>query len=626
MATPLRRGKSAHNRGGDGQTGDGSAGNGQAVDGPLGDGQAARHVHEPDVRKWARIQAMVRTKLGNDAYVSWFGRCRLEEVDKTTVTLSVPTVFLRNWIRNHYLSMLLTFWQEDTASILRVDVIVRSAVRNPPPSHGNPSDGRGNDDGPLGSGSQPRQGPPGGGRGGVSGRGAGGGAAAQTSRGRAMHPAERTASAQDRSALNGAARGSAGAMAHSTARQGSGVQGSPHLGSPTESSMPQVATKLPRNLVDRMSGRDGLSQDAAAPVSISASGRSGFAGSPLDPGYTFETFVEGAANRMACAAAKSVAESDGAVSRFNPLFIHANVGLGKTHLLQSIAWAAASRNSGMKILYLTAEYFMWRFASALRDKSALSFKESLREIDLLLIDDMQFLQGKSIQQEFCHLLNALIDSAKQVVVAADRPPSELESLNDRVKSRLKGGVALEIKAPDFEMRQTILRVRYEEARREDPSLRINDSILKYVAETVVSSGRDLEGAFNQLLIQQKFTDGEVELESIEKLLGHLVQSSEQRRVRIEDIQRVVGRHYNVPRTDLLSTRRTQVIVRPRQISMYLSKILTPRSLPEIGRRFGGRDHTTVLHAVRKIESLLKDDKQLAQEIELLKRLIHEQGQ
>ncbi len=349
----------------------------------------------------------------------------------------------------------------------------------------------------------------------------------------------------------------------------------------------------------------------------------GFSGSPLDPRYTFATFVEGASNRMAYAAARSVAESGKGALSFNPLFIHASVGLGKTHLLQSIAWSARSAGSGTKVLYLTAEYFMWRFATAIRDQSALSFKESLRDIDLLLIDDMQFLQGKSIQQEFCHLLNALIDSAKQVVVAADRPPSELESLDVRVRSRLQGGVALEIAAPDLQMRHSMLEMRYQEAIKVEGELNFSPDILDYVARTITTSGRDVEGAFNQLLVQHRFSDGALCIENIESLLKHLVKSGEQKKVRIEDIQKVVARHFNVSKNDLLSNRRTRVIVRPRQIAMFLSKNLTPRSLPEIGRRFGGRDHTTVLHAVRKVEKMSADDDKLAHEIELLKRLITE---
>ena len=348
----------------------------------------------------------------------------------------------------------------------------------------------------------------------------------------------------------------------------------------------------------------------------------GLGGSPVDPRLTFETFCEGAANRVAYAAARAVAETEaGRPSQFNPLYIHAGVGRGKTHLLHATARAARLTGPGQKVVYLTAEHFMFRFVAALRNQSAIPFKESLREIDLLLIDDMQFLQGKSVQQEFCHMLNALIDGARQVVVAADRPPSELESLDERVRSRLKGGVAFEIGAPDVDLRRRILATRYEHAKQNNRGLDIPEPILEYVAQSVVSNGRDLEGALNRLVAQWQFTNQAVTILSAEITLRDLVGAREPRRVRIEDIQRVVARHYNVSKADLLSSRRTRTIVRPRQIAMYLAKVLTPRSLPEIGRRFGGRDHTTVLHAVRKIEGMMEGDKMLADEIELLKRLI-----
>ncbi len=519
--------------------------------------QAGPTVGAKEVQKWERILAQLKARLGQESFASWFGRCRLETISKSQLTISVPTTFLKSWIRTHYKEILLELWQKQSPEILRIDIVVRSAVR-----------------------------------------------AANSENGEATpQPNPQLAYATDISAGQ-------------TSMGANMVDGKIQFTSTTSNSMTMNRDgAVARNTRLSNNRRSGAVEGAV-----------GFAGSPLDPNFTFATFVEGASNRMACAAARSVAEADGAAARFNPLFIHANVGLGKTHLLQAIAWGANARNSGIKILYLTAEYFMWRFASAIRDSSALSFKESLRDIDLLLIDDMQFLQGKSIQQEFCHLLNALIDSAKQVVVAADRPPSELESLDARVRSRLQGGVALEVKSPDLEMRQTMLNLRYKHAQKDDPKLDIPNDILDFVAGKVASSGRDLEGAFNQLLIQHRFSEGPVEVEAIEKMLGHLVQSGEQKRVRIEDIQKVVARHYNVSKNDLLSNRRTRVIVRPRQIAMYLSKILTPRSLPEIGRRFGGRDHTTVLHAVRKIESLLSEDDKLSHEIELLKRLIHEMGQ
>jgi chromosomal replication initiator protein len=345
-------------------------------------------------------------------------------------------------------------------------------------------------------------------------------------------------------------------------------------------------------------------------------------GSPLDNRFTFDTFVEGSSNRVALAAAKTIAEAGQGAVRFNPLFLHATVGLGKTHLLQAIAAESLKQNPKSRVVYLTAEYFMWRFATAIRDNNALTLKEQLRDIDLLIIDDMQFLQGKSIQHEFCHLINMLLDSAKQVVVAADRPPSELESLEPRVRSRLNGGVALEMSAPDFSMRIGMLKLRLATARVDDASLDISEEILNHVARTVTGSGRELEGAFNQLLFRQSF-EPQITIDRIDEILGHIYRTGEPKRVRIEDIQRIVARHYNVSKTELLSNRRTRTIVKPRQVAMYLSKVMTPRSLPEIGRRFGGRDHTTVLHAVRKIEELISGDTKLSHEIELLKRLINE---
>ncbi|MCJ8520395.1 chromosomal replication initiator protein [Pseudorhizobium tarimense] len=345
-------------------------------------------------------------------------------------------------------------------------------------------------------------------------------------------------------------------------------------------------------------------------------------GSPLDSRYTFDTYIEGPSNRVALAAAKTIAEAGAGAVRFNPLFIHSGVGLGKTHLLQAIANSAVSSSRTPRVVYLTAEYFMWRFATAIRDNDALTLKDSLRNIDLLIIDDMQFLQGKMIQNEFCHLLNTLLDSAKQVVVAADRAPWELESLDPRVRSRLQGGVAIEMETPDYEMRLEMLKRRLEIAQQDDPSLDIPVEILSHVARNVASSGRELEGAFNQLVFRKSF-EPMLSIDRVDELLAHLVGTGEPKRVRIEDIQRIVARHYNVSRQELVSNRRTRVVVKPRQIAMYLAKTLTPRSFPEIGRRFGGRDHTTVLHAVRKIEDLISGDTKLSHEIELLKRLINE---
>jgi chromosomal replication initiator protein len=346
-------------------------------------------------------------------------------------------------------------------------------------------------------------------------------------------------------------------------------------------------------------------------------------GSPLDPRLTFETFVVGRSNTLAHAAAKQVAQGRrGDAVMFNPLYIHAGVGLGKTHLLQSLAWAG-NTSTERKVLYLTAEKFMYGFVAALRAQNALAFKDALRTIDVLVIDDLQFLQGKSTQAEFCHTLNALIDAGRQVVIAADRPPADLESLDERVRSRLAGGLVVEMGSLGEELRLEILKCRAAAARHHHPCFDVPAPVLAFIAKAVTHNGRDLEGALNRLLAHSKLTGQPVTLEMAEREVRDLIRPQEPKRVKIEDIQRVVARQYNVSRADLLSSRRTANVVRPRQVAMYLAKTLTLRSLPEIGRRFGGRDHTTVLHAVRKIENLVSTDTALAEEIELLKRQLQE---
>src|SRR3974390_1549143 len=342
-------------------------------------------------------------------------------------------------------------------------------------------------------------------------------------------------------------------------------------------------------------------------------------GSPLDPRLTFDTFVVGRSNTLAHAAAKQVAlatRRDPVM--FTPLYIHAGVGLGKTHLLQGITWAGNAAGE-RKVLYLTAEKFMYGFVSALRPQTALALKEALRGVGVLVIDDLQFLQGKSIQAEFCHTLNALIDAGRQVVIASDRPPSDLESLDDRVRSRLAGGLVVEMGALGEELRLEILKARVAAARTHHPTFDGPLPVLSYIAKTVTHNGRALEGALNRLLAHSKLTGHAVTLEMAEREVRDLIRPQDPKRVKIEDIQRVVARQYNVSRSDLLSSRRTANVVRPRQVAMYLAKTLTLRSLPEIGRRFGGRDHTTVLHAVRKIEALVAKDVALSEEVESLKR-------
>ncbi|WP_245479659.1 chromosomal replication initiator protein DnaA, partial [Hansschlegelia zhihuaiae] len=259
----------------------------------------------------------------------------------------------------------------------------------------------------------------------------------------------------------------------------------------------------------------------------------------------------------------------------------------------------------------------------LKAQTALTFKEKLRAIDLLVIDDLQFLQGKTVQQEFGHTLNALLDGGQQVIVAADRPPSELEGVDERLRSRLAGGLTLELGALDEELRAKILAVRVAAAKALHSKFEVPEEVIAYVARTVTANGRDLDGAVNRLLAHNTLTGAPISVEMAETALRDLIRQVEPKRVKVEDIQRIVAKHYQVSRADVLSSRRTQNVVRPRQVAMYLSKTLTLRSLPEIGRRFGGRDHTTVLHAVRKIDELIKTDQTLNDEIELLKRMLLE---
>ena len=343
-------------------------------------------------------------------------------------------------------------------------------------------------------------------------------------------------------------------------------------------------------------------------------------GSPLDPRLTFATYRLGDSNRLAHAAALKVAAAPaGSGPVFNPLYLHAAVGLGKTHLLQAIA--AAGSEHGRRVVYLTAERFMYGFVAALKSQSAIAFKEQLRGIDTLVIDDLQFLQGKSVQQEFCHTLNALMDSGRQVVIAADRTPAELDALEERVRSRLAGGLVVEIAPLDEELRVEILAARIAALGLQHPGFTVPQDVLGFIARNCGQNGRDLDGALNRLLAHNQLTSRAITLEMAETAVRDLVRSTEPKRVRVDDILRIVAKHYNVTRADILSQRRTANVVKPRQIAMYLAKTLTLRSLPEIGRRFGGRDHTTVLHAVRKIEGLVGSDRAMADEVETLKRLV-----
>jgi chromosomal replication initiator protein len=346
----------------------------------------------------------------------------------------------------------------------------------------------------------------------------------------------------------------------------------------------------------------------------------GFEGSPLDPRYTFESFVVGPTNRMAHAAATQIAETVLAEDRgFNPLYLHASVGLGKTHLQHAIAWEVKRRTPKAVVLYLTAERFRYQFVEAVKAQDAMAFKDKFRSIDILLIDDLEFMRGEKTEQEFEHIINSLLDGGRQVVVASARPPSQLDGLNDRMRSRLQRGLVSELGPMDPDLRLKILEKRAHEKRVVDPSFQIPDEVVALLADKLTESGRELEGAINRLYLTWQLMRAPVTLDIAETIIRDLVQGIEPRRIKIDDILRIVSRHFAVSKQDILSQRRHRSVVRPRQIGMYLAKHLTARSLPEIGRRFGDRDHTTVLHAIRKIDKEVGENPRLKDEIEELKR-------
>jgi chromosomal replication initiator protein len=367
-------------------------------------------------------------------------------------------------------------------------------------------------------------------------------------------------------------------------------------------------------------GRPTHAEGTGASGNLTKSAFEGFEGSHLDRRLTFSTFLVGQANQLAYAAAQQICqETPGGRTLFNPLYVHSNVGLGKTHLIQAVAHSVAA--SGRRVIYLTAEKFMYGFVNALKSQNSIAFKEKLRAIDVLVIDDVQFLQGKTIQHEFCHTLNALIESGRQVVIAGDRMPCDLENLDERVRSRFGGGLCVEIQPLDEMLRTKILEARIAVAKSAQPGFDVSRAVVAMVARSIQTNGRDIDGAVNRLLAHTTLAGSILTLEAAEAAIRDLVRARDPKRVKIEDIQKLVATHFNVSRADILSSRRTANVVRPRQIAMYLSKTMTLRSLPEIGRRFGGRDHTTVLHAVRKIEGLVSGDSTLSEELELLKRLL-----
>ena len=337
-------------------------------------------------------------------------------------------------------------------------------------------------------------------------------------------------------------------------------------------------------------------------------------GAPLDNRFTFKNFVVGKPNEFAWAAARRVAEAD-QVS-FNPLFLYGGVGLGKTHLMHAIAHHIRERSPERSVLYLSAEKFMYRFIRALRGQDTMSFKEQFRSVDVLMIDDVQFIAGKdATQEEFFHTFNALVDQGSQIVISADKSPSDLEGMEERMRSRLGWGLVADIHPTTYELRLGILQSKAEQMKAAVPL-----KVLEFLAHKIVSNVRELEGALNRILAHSTLIGRPITLETTQEVLHDVLRAND-RRVTIEEIQRRVAEHFNMKLADMHSERRARAVARPRQVAMYLAKQLTTRSLPEIGRKFGNRDHTTVMHAVRKIEELCTMDAGFSEDVELLRRML-----
>jgi chromosomal replication initiator protein len=342
-------------------------------------------------------------------------------------------------------------------------------------------------------------------------------------------------------------------------------------------------------------------------------------GGALDSRFTFDSFVVGKPNELAHAAARRVAE--GGPVTFNPLFLYGGVGLGKTHLMHAIAHELQVKSPELRVLYLSAEQFMYRFVQALRERQVMDFKELFRSVDVLMVDDVQFIAGKdSTQEEFFHTFNALVDQNKQIVISADRAPGEIKDLEDRIKSRLQCGLVVDLHPTDYELRLGILQQKVDFYRQQYQGLVLADGVLEFLAHRITTNVRVLEGALTRLFAFASLVGREITLDLAQDCLADILRASD-RKLTIEEIQRRVADYYNIRLSDMIGPKRLRNIARPRQVAMFLSKQLTTRSLPEIGRRFGGRDHTTIMHGVRKIEELMAIESQLADDLLLLRRLL-----
>jgi chromosomal replication initiator protein len=449
--------------------------------------------------QWRKISGLLRAEIGEAAYRSWLKPMSVQSERNGTVTMAVPTRFMRDWVVAHYADRLRSLWGGENASVRGVDIVVQAEQ---------------------------------------------------------LQPCQRA--------------------------------------------LPRAVLALPRP----------APRESAPPSASDASDLC----APLDPRFTFEHFVVGKPNEFAYAAARRVGVAEEVP--FNPLFLYGGVGLGKTHLMHAIAWQIRSRDPVRSVLYLSAEKFMYRFIRALREQNTVDFKEQFRSVDVLMIDDVQFISGKeSTQEEFFHTFNTLVDQGRQIVLSADKSPSDLEGMQERLKSRLNCGLVADIHATTYELRLGIL-----QSKAEQMGMAIPRKVMEFLAHRITANVRELEGALNRVIAHAQLIGREITIDTTQEVLHDLLRAND-RRVSIDDIQKQVATHFNIRIADMSSARRARSVARPRQVAMYLAKQLTSRSLPEIGRKFGGRDHTTVMHAVRKVEELRAQDAGFAEDLELLRRML-----
>ncbi|WP_375333189.1 MULTISPECIES: chromosomal replication initiator protein DnaA [unclassified Candidatus Tisiphia] len=449
-------------------------------------------AHYRDI--WQHVCSDLNKHYGESLYKSWFSKINFLEASTTTVILSTPTNFIRDWIKSRYARDILQSWQSYDKDIKSIEIVTKELLEQNP-------------------------------------------------------------------------------------------------------NIPEYLAKIP-------SIKEGMDINSEGIFSA------------LDLRFTFENFVVGGPNELAYEASRAVAESESAVAESNPLFLYGGVGLGKTHLMHAIAWYIRHNNPTRKVIYMSAEKFMYQFIKALRNKDVMSFKEEFRSVDVLMIDDIQFISGKdSTQEEFFHTFNALIDNNRQMVISCDRSPSDLDNIEERIKSRLGWGLVADVHSTTYELRLGIL-----ESKLEQMNIHIPKNVVEFLASKITSNVRELEGALNKVIAHSTLVGREITLENTQNILRDLLRSNE-RIITIEDIQRKVADRYNIKFSDMSSPRRIRSIARPRQVAMYLSKTLTPKSLTDIGKKFGKKDHTTIMHAIKKVEELCEIDAEFREELSLLMKIL-----